>query len=297
MRSGVRRVIWSFTPPVVTAGVRRLRRARARFVPRLRAWEYVPEGWTRHADPKVKGWNVEGVLEAYKAKLPVFRRAVEGSGPIAIPTSVATLRTGPSVLDQNSILIYGYALALAARHKDKVSIFDWGGGLGFFYPLSRALLPAEVEIEYHCKEVSGLCAYGRTAVPGARFYDDDSCLGRRYDLVLASGSLEYNENWSDVLGRLADATAGHLLVTRVPVVREARSFVVLQRAYRFGHDTEYLAWVLNQGELVDVAAGSDMELVREFLIGYRGRVYGAPEEIQSRGFLFRRAHPSATSPA
>jgi putative methyltransferase (TIGR04325 family) len=237
---------------------------------------------------------VAGVLEAYKARLPVFRHAVEGSGPIAVPTSIAARSTGPSVLEQNSILIYAYALALAARQTNRVSILDWGGGLGFFHPLSRALLPAEVEIEYHCQEVSLLCDYGRTAVPGARFYDDDSCFGRRYDLVLASSSLQYSEDWSEVLGQLAAATAGYLLITRVPVVRAARSFVVLQRAYSYGHDTEYLGWVLNQGELVDVAAGSDVELVREFLIGYRGRVYGAPEEVQSRGFLFRR---TATSPA
>lgn len=275
--------------------MRRLHRMLGRIFPRLREWEYVPEGWARQqTDARIKGWNVAGVLAAHDAKLPAFREALEGSGPIAIPTSPAFPSAIPSVRDQNVILAYAYSLTLASRDRESVSILDWGGGLGLFYLLSRALLPAEVEIEYHCKEVPVLCERGREVLPDARFYEDESCLGRRYDLVLASSSLQYSEHWVELLGRLAAATARYLYVTRVPVVLTSRSFVVLQRGYSYGFETEFLSWVFNQDEFVDAAAQSGMNLVREFLLGDKPTVQGAPEQDETRGFLFRPA-PAAPS--
>ena len=161
--------------------------------------------------------------------------------------------------------------------------------LGFFYLLSRALLPPEVSIDYSCKEVPAVCAQGREALPEARFYDHDSCLDRRFDLVVASSSLQYSQEWLELLERLAGAATRYLYVTRVPVVLNSRSFVVLQRAHRYGFETEYLSWVLNRAELVDAARRAGMELVREFLLGYTPRVHRAPEQDETRGFLFRPA--------
>jgi putative methyltransferase (TIGR04325 family) len=267
--------------------VGRLDRILGRSDPDLPEWEHVPEGWARQQ--RIKGWNVASVLEAYKSKLPAFREALEGSGPIAIPTSAAFPTTEQSVPQQNIILAYAYALVLASRRSDSVSILDWGGGLGLFYFLSKALLPPEVEIEYHCKELPLLCEHGREALPEAHFHEDESCLERRYDLVLASSSLQYSEHWAELLGRLAAAAERYLYLTRVPVVFASRAFVALQRAYAYGLGTEYLGWVFNRDELVDVARRSGMGLVREFLFGEKPAIHGAPEQDEVRGFLFRAA--------
>jgi putative methyltransferase (TIGR04325 family) len=266
----------------------RLRRGVGRVVPRLREWEYVPEGWARqHVDARIKGWNADGVVEAYRRKLPAFREALQGTGPIDFPTSPALrTRRGPE-WEQRALLAYAYALALASRGTDRLSMLDWGGGVGLFYLLSRALLPPEVEIDYHCKEVPALCAYGREVLPAARFYEDESCLDARYDFVVASSSLQYTEDWQRLLERLAAATCGYLFLTRVPVVPTSRSFVVLQRVGSYGLGTAYLSWVFNQSELVGTAVGAGMELVREFVFGYRPPIRGAPEQDETRGFLFR----------
>jgi putative methyltransferase (TIGR04325 family) len=266
----------------------RVRRAVGRVVPWLREWEYVPEGWARqHADPEIAGWNTTGVLEAYRAKLPAVRKALDGTGPIDFPTSPALPTEKGAEWEQRAILAYAYALALASRGRDRVSILDWGGGVGVFYLLTTALLPAEVEIDYHVKDVPVLCAYGRKELPEAHFHEDESCLERRHDLVLASSSLQYSEDWTRVLEGLAAATAGHLFLTRVPVVRRSDSFVVRQRVRPYGAKAAYLSWVFNRGELVGAATGSGMELVREFVLGYRPSIRGAPEQDETRGFLFR----------
>jgi putative methyltransferase (TIGR04325 family) len=276
---------------VTSRSLGRLQRALGRVVPRFREWEYVPEGWaSQDLDPRVMDWNTTGIFEAYRAKLPAVKQALDGTGPIDFPTSPALpTKKGPE-WEQRAILAYAYALALASRRTDRLSILDWGGGLGVFYLLSKALLPREIEIDYNIKDVPVLCAYGREVLPEASFFEDDSCLERRYDFVFASSSLQYSEDWSGVLERLCRATGGYLFLTRVPVVPTSRSFVVRQRVRAYGLKPAYfLSWVFNQSEFVETATRSEMELVREFVFGCRPSVRGAPEQDQTGGFLFRAA--------
>ena len=277
---------------ILPAAKRRARRGLSRVVPRFREWEYVPEGWARaRTDPAIRGWDEAAVVEAYRAKLPAYAEAIAGPGPIGLPTSAAFRDAVPTVKDQNVVLGFAYALTLASRQRDTVSILDWGGGAGLFSLLARALLPDEVGIDYHCRDLPAICAYGRDALPAAGFHDDDSCLDRRYDLVVASSSLQYSEHWRDVLGKLADAVESYLYLARVPVVLRTPSFVVLQRAYRYGFETEFLGWVFNRDELVSAVSASGLGLVRELVFGERSDVRGAPEPDETRGFLFRRPAP------
>jgi putative methyltransferase (TIGR04325 family) len=252
-------------------------------------WEYVPEGWTRQrTDPRVKGWNVEAIVEAYRAKWPSYVRALQGTGPLNVYHEVLAGDEVGRHLDasaHNMLISYAYVLALAAREKSRVSILDWGGGSGHYYLLSKAVLPG-VKIDYHCKDVPKLCAYGRELFPEAHFFEDESCLDSRYDLVLASGSLQYSEDWQGTLAGLSRATGGYLYVTRLPICSESPPFVVLQRAYAYSYDTEYLGWVLNRNELLARAADDGANLVREFFL-LSWTVPGAPENpVQLRGFLF-----------
>ncbi len=249
-------------------------------------WEYVPEGWQR----KVGGWSVDAVAEAYAAKWQSYLEALEGPGPLGLNHEV---RTGEPVdrlnhESHNTIVSFAYALALAARSRERLSILDWGGGLAHYEPLSRALVPA-LELEYHCKEVEPIAARGRELLPHVRFHTDESCLERRYDLVLASSSLHYVEDWQSLLAKLAGATGDYFFVTRLPIALTTKSFVVLQRAHAYGYDTEYLGWVVNREDLVRRAADANLDLVREFLLSAWFSAAGAPEDpVEHRGYLFRR---------
>lgn len=255
----------------------------------LPEWEYVPEGWSR----EVKGWDAAAVADAYAAKWPSYLEALAGPGPLGINHEVP-LGEPVDSLDRgshNTIVSYAFVLALAARGRDRLSILDWGGGLGHYQPLSRALLPA-VELEYHCKELPAMVERGRPLLPEVTFHADDSCLHRRYDLVLASGSLQYGEDWRALLAALAGATGRFLYVTRLPVALAAPSFVVLQRAQRYGYDTEYLGWVIGRDELLEAAPERGLELVREFLVSAWFSAAGAPEDpVEHRGYLFRPGGP------
>jgi putative methyltransferase (TIGR04325 family) len=250
-------------------------------------WEYVPQGWdAEKSDPAIKGWNVQTVLDAYKARWETFVKTTQGAGPFGLPPEAISPAKDADLPYHNGVMVFGYCLALASRNKSAVSILDWGGGIGHYYQIARALLP-DVKIEYHCKDVPLLAEHGGTLFPEARFYPDESCLARRYDLVMAGTSLHYARDWQGTLRGLAGAVGGYLLVTGLPVVHAAPAYVFVQRPYRYNYDTEYLAWCLNRGQFLETARGLGLTLVREFITGHFPPIQGAPEECEYRGFLFR----------
>jgi putative methyltransferase (TIGR04325 family) len=250
-------------------------------------WEYLPEGW-RTRDARVKGWNVESIVETQRAKWPEVLRLASGTDPLPVHLWADDL-SRPTVATHTVLMAYGYALALAALKKDRVSLLDWGGGLGHYKLISQALLP-HVEIEYHCKDLPLLCKAGRELQPSGTFHEDDEiCLARDYDLVLASGSLEYSEDWKHVTRRLAGASRSYLYVARLPIVHRAASFTVVQRPYRHGYATEYVSWVLNRQEFLGHVGSVGMTLIREGLLGEGPAIRGTPEPCEFRGFLFAPA--------
>jgi putative methyltransferase (TIGR04325 family) len=191
----------------------------------------------------------------------------------------------------NTVMSFAYVLARAALGREGVSILDWGGGIGHYYAYARAVLP-EIELDYHCYDLPLITAGGRQVLPEAQFHDtEEEALSRRYDLVLASGSLHYSRDWRRILAGLARVTDRYLYVTRQPTVETAPSFVVVQRPYRHGYITEYPGWFLNRGEFLAEAQGLGLELLREFLIAEQPVVPGVPEQAHFRGFLFAAPSP------
>jgi putative methyltransferase (TIGR04325 family) len=164
-------------------------------------------------------------------------------------------------------------------------MLDWGGAIGHYYLISQKLLP-DLQIDYHCKDVPVLAEYGRSLFPQAHFYTDQTCLERKYDFVLVSGSFQYFQDWASSLKKLARATGEYLFVTRLPIVQQAPSYVMVQRPYDYGYNTEYLGWCLNRNEFLKQTENLGLKLVREFIAQESPYVTLAPEQPEYRGFLF-----------
>ncbi len=271
-------------PPLLYDALRALRP-----LGRRPAWEYLPGGFAS-LPPASRGWNDASVLAAQRERWPAFLAAIEGSGPLGVAHESPAIGR-EDLAAHNTVMAFGYVLARAAHGRARLSLLDWGGGIGHYAALARALMP-EVGLDYHCRDLPLLCAHGRTLFPEARFHEDDAgCLARAYDLVLASSSLQYHEDWRGTLARLAPAVGAWLFVTRLPTVRRVPSFVVVQRPHAHGYHTEYAGWFINRGELVAHAQSLGLRLEREFLIDERVSVPRAPEPCEYRGFLFRPAGP------
>jgi putative methyltransferase (TIGR04325 family) len=253
----------------------------------LPEWEFVPEGWDRKA--ATRGWSAADVARSYRQKWPQFLEAVQGPGPLGldheVPLGTPMRRDDPLV--QNAVLAWAYALARAAEGSRALSVLDWGGALGHHYVFARQLFP-ELELEYHCRELPAVCEEGREVLPEVNFHDDDGCLQRSYDLVLASNSLQYEQDWRARLRSLAHAASPWLFLTRVPLAQQGGSFVVLQRAYRYGYATEYIGWVLSRDDVLETASQLGLSLVREFVLFGEFAIEGAPATLADRALLLRR---------
>jgi putative methyltransferase (TIGR04325 family) len=300
-RRGAKWWVKAVTPPIVVIGVKGALRKLGVLAPAAPdesqaaapepatppEFEFAPEGWER----EVPGWDGGSVAEAYLAKWPEWVAALDGPGPLGVNHEA---RAGhhldrDDVAAHNMLVSFAYVLARAAQGQERVSVLDWGGGLGHYEALARAVLPG-VDLDWHCREVPSVARAGASVSPDVTFHTDDDCLARTYDLVLASSSLQYERDWRELLRRLGAATAGLLLVTRVPIALDAPSFVVLQRAEPYGYATEYLGWVISRDELLAEADAAGLVLDRELLLDAWLSAEKAPEDpIGHRGFLFRPA--------
>jgi putative methyltransferase (TIGR04325 family) len=246
-------------------------------------WEYVPEGWSR----RVRGWDTPAIEAAYRRRWPEFVQAIEGAGTLGVahevPLEQPVVTGDPNW--HNVVMTFGYVLARAARG-DRVSLLDWGGGPGHYGVLAEALLP-EVEVDYHSFDLPRLAALGRAVGPPGTYHDDERCLDRAYDLVFASDSLQYSEDFAGTFARLAAAAAPWLFVAQLPSVDNAPSYVVQQRPDSYGYETEYLGWVVSRADLDTAVARAGVTLEREFLAPGVIDPPGAPEPGQLRSFLFR----------
>ena len=268
------------TPPPVLRAWRRLRQG-------LHAeWTYEPAGMghRRLRDQGVGcGWR--GPRGA-RSMAQHFCRSWKPRHPLGTSHEHPGMEQA-DLTHHNAVMCFAYAFGRAALGKECVRFLDWGGGLGHYYQIAQSLFP-DVQIEYTCRDLPGMVRAGRDLQPTLRFVDTErEALDRSYDLILSSSSLQYSRDWGRVVGALAKATRGYLLITRLPTVLRAPSFVARQRAYAYGYDTEYLGWCLNCGELIDAVTNSGLALTRRFCIGHHPFVYDAPEQFECRGFLFR----------
>ena len=276
----LKRIAKLLLPPIVTKGIRLAWRGR----PHQPALEYAPDGWkTMQDDSPIVGWNVENVVKAKKAEWETFCRQVQGTGPLLFSPESADLTITQKVSVHNVYFTYAYALALAAHQKTCISVLDYGGGLGHFYQVGRALLP-DVTLDFHCKEVPIMAETGKLLNPEAHWYTDDSCLERSYDLVMINSSLQYIEDWESILQRIARAAQGYLLLMRIPVIDKRPSFAAIQRIY----GTEMLHWQLNQDAVLKVVEDTGLRLMREVYVGDRPYIQDAPEQCELRGWLFKK---------
>jgi putative methyltransferase (TIGR04325 family) len=247
--------------------------------------KYCPRGW-HPRDSRSRGWEDKSIADAQQRHWPILLQNLQGVGPLGVSHFPWSM-TREDRTDHNVMMSYGYVLARAARKKDRITILDWGGGVGHYYLYSIALVP-DVAVTYDCYDLPHLCRLGRTLLPEVQFHDSlGELVGKKYDLVLNSSSLHYFENWREVTAKLAAAAQEYLYIARLQTVNDAPSFVVLHRVHRAGY-SEFQSWFINREELVSRVKESGLELLREFLFTEKWRIRGAPAKVEGRGFLFQR---------
>ena len=277
--SRIGKIIKLLTPPIVIKCAQTVN-----YLFKKPVLEYAPDGWQTQLNPdRNQGWSVDSVVDNEKAKWDAFKRNLEGPGPLGFSHEHTDLSIIHDTNFHNVHISYAYVLALAAHHKDRISVLDWGGSLGHYYLVGKAVLP-NVSMDYHVKEVPLMAEAGRLLNPDVHWYDDESCLEREYDLVMLNGSILYLKDWGDALHRIARSVKEYLFLFRLPVVQNSSSFISIERLY----NSQMLHQQLNQADLMEAVKETELILLREFVVGEPPYIKNAPEQCEMRGWLFKK---------
>jgi putative methyltransferase (TIGR04325 family) len=237
---------------------------------------YAPQGWSTRLPGGANSqdyWST--FIASERAECEALIARVQAREPM--------LTDGDGIVKH---VLFGYVLALAAVQQQRLTVLDYGGNLGAYFWLAKALVP-DVDLDYHCKELPRVAEAGRQITPAVTWHTDDACLARPHDLVMFSSSLQYLPGWQDTLRRGAQSARGYLFLSDVPTVRDVPSYVVTQRS---GGVTN-LQYQLNRSEIVDTVERAGLRLIREFAMGAHPPVANAPEQPTCRGWLFQRDCP------
>jgi putative methyltransferase (TIGR04325 family) len=140
-------------------------------------------------------------------------------------------------------------VAMMLRGKKQLNILDFGGGLGIGYMTLAESIPAELNrIVYKIVEVSEVCRSGMDLhSAGGVMYVSDLPTDAQFDLIHASSSIQYIENWQELLTKFAALRPEYILLSDV-FAGSIRTYVTLQNYY----ESKIPHWFLNLDELLAI---------------------------------------------
>lgn len=280
----LRGLITDLSPPILIRLAQRLCRGTTRG---NTEWEYWPKGWDDPRSSEVQGWDVKQVAEKEAEKWMDFVNSIRAPAELA-QNHEHPERHFSSIEAHNDAMVFAYVISVASGNQSELSILDWGSGLPHYYEVAKQLYP-ELYLDYHCRDLPAVMSKARELCPAVKCHSSDTTvLSRKFDLVFASSSLQYCRNVWKKLAELA-VLGNWVCITRMPFVSQAKSYVILQRAHRYGYGTEYLGWVLNRNEVITHMQLLGYELRRTFRVGGAPRVPGVPEQPEYRGYLFKHS--------
>jgi putative methyltransferase (TIGR04325 family) len=226
-------------------------------------------GWPVAAEAASRGFS-EGI-----------RRMTGGQALSFLPEEepLGWLREDPQF--HHRIVQVGLVVASLPRTESVQRILDYGGGFGVHLHALKRLLP-NLHLDYTVCELPNFCEAGRRLSPDLRFVSSLSEAAKGYDLVYASGSVQYTRNWEELVAGLAAASRGKVFVTRTPFVFKCPSFIVTQHAY----STEYPGWIFNYREFIQAFERHGFCLRETFVNGRGLAARNAPEQNVHLGLLF-----------
>lgn len=159
------------------------------------------------------------------------------------------------------------ALAEAAGARRRISVLDWGGGVGVARVAAAWAAPT-LELDWHVLDSASRCAHGAAVHREVAFHTDPAALnGRRFDLVHAAGTFGTEADWQETLRQLRRFCGRAVLLDRVAVVRDRPSLVVEFRRDKWPSNMALRHWILNEAELLAALAASGFTLQQSWALG------------------------------
>jgi putative methyltransferase (TIGR04325 family) len=258
IKSAVRAV----TPPLIYQAAQRLRRMWSPAT--VPAWSLVSEWHDGYVD-------LDRSPQIAMARLLQERIGVHGFEAF-----------GESLAVRSMLVTFAYVVARAGEGRDRVSILDFGGGLGNYWLAAERVLTGKT-LDYTVVELPAACEIGRQIFPQIRFAEQ--CPSGAFNLVFGAGSLQYVQDWRRQFRTLADLASPWLYIARLPVFSHGETEMVLQTQLGGG----VTSWMLNESEFLTEANDFGLTLVEKFAFGEGFEtISGLAKSPIVRGVLFRK---------
>ncbi|MDB5274946.1 MAG: hypothetical protein JWO58_3313 [Chitinophagaceae bacterium] len=254
----------------------------------LAPWEYMPEGFSYRN--KSKGWDLESIVQLQLDKWPKYAERVKSTASLGFNHESADI-SGNTPFFHNLLVSFAYVLTLASLNKKEIRFLDWGGGIGHYGLLAEELLkPVNLDFNYYCYDFEVFEKTGKQInLKYNYFHDNDKYYDVKFDIIMASSSIWYEENWKNGIDKPCKYDTDFLYITRMIFISNTPSYVAIQRPKHIGYNTEYLFWIINKHEFIAYVTKKGFSLIREFEFGEATPIFKAPEQGTMQGFLFKKA--------
>lgn len=169
-------------------------------------------------------------------------------------------RAIPSVVSYRMNLLPFLSVTTAVNSKNnKVTILDFGGGLGLTYIAVTAACVNQSIIDYHIVESKHICRAGRECFKGnthIHFYDHLPEGIRDVDIVCLCSSIQYVKDWQGLLQGVAKYTPDYVLLADVPA-GDIPTYATIQNYY----ESKIPYWFFDVNDIIHVMSLLNFDLV------------------------------------
>lgn len=189
------------------------------------------------------------------------------------------LQTIPEVVAYRESLL-PFLAALVYHQLGRVRILDFGGGLGFTYiPVASALMDAQA-IDYHIVESQRICDLGAEMFAHEdrlHFHTAPPSDPDRVDILHIGSALQYIEDWTGLLKRLADYQPNYFLFSNLSA-GDIPTYATAQLYF----DSNIAAWFLNIDEFIASMSGLGFGLL--FKSTFKASLHGKEQALPQANF-------------
>lgn len=138
---------------------------------------------------------------------------------------------------------------------ERIRVLDFGGGLGIGYMTLQESIGRDIDrVDYAIVEVPEICDLGRKML-GVQYLSELSMV-ESCDLLHAASSMQYVENWQDLVRTFSSLQAQYILLSDV-FAGAINTFATLQNYY----ESRIPHWFLNLDELLSEYSAHGYRLV------------------------------------
>jgi len=187
----------------------------------------------------------------------------------------------PSVVSYRANLLPFLAAIGAANSKEnRISILDFGGGLGSTYISVAAACANGQVVDYHVVDSKSICQAGKRRFkdnPRLHFYDHLPDEIQAVDIICLSSSIQYIEDWKGLLREITKYDPQYILLADLPA-GDISTYATVQNHY----ESKIPHWFFNVTEVIETMTSIDFSLL--FKSSYDGTYLGKEQPMPQDNF-------------